>query len=57
MKGHQHLADQEPHDRYGNFVRDGPDSLLVSDIHAFKSVYGFLGKLETRRFLRSDGKY
>ena len=38
------------HARYGKFVRDGPNSLLVSDVDAFKSIYGFTGKLNKGDF-------
>ena len=32
--------DYELHRKYGPVVRDGPNSLLVSDLEAYKSVYG-----------------
>jgi benzoate 4-monooxygenase len=50
LKGQQHLVDQDLHNRYGRFVRDGPDSLLVADIDAFRSIYSFSGKLEKGDF-------
>jgi hypothetical protein len=31
------------HAQYGDFVRDEPESLLVADVDAFKSIYGFSG--------------
>lgn len=50
--------DLDLHMRYGQFVRDGPDSLLVSDIESFKSIYGFKGKLNKGDFyaITSNGK-
>lgn len=58
FKGRQHLVDLDLHARYGKFVRDGPESLLVSDIESFKTIYGFTGKLNKGDFyaLASNGK-
>lgn len=42
--------DEELYARYGRFVRDGPESFLVSDVEAFKSIYGFAGKLNKGDF-------
>ena len=58
LKGEQHNVDLQLHQRYGKFVRDGPDSLLISDIEAFKAVYGFAGAVEKGDFYRimSNGK-
>jgi hypothetical protein len=50
LQGKQHLVDLDLHARYGGFVRDGPKSLLVSDIGAFKSIYGFAGKVNKGDF-------
>ena len=50
MQGQQHIVDQELTVRYGSFVRDGPESLLVSDVQAFKSIYGFTGKFNKGDF-------
>lgn len=58
LKGAQHLTDLELHRRYGNFVRDGPNSLLVADVEAFKAIYGFAKTREKGDFytVMSNGK-
>jgi hypothetical protein len=58
LKGRQHLVDRTVQERYGDFVRDGPDSLLISDIAAFKTIYGFNGKFGKGDFyaITSNGK-
>ncbi|KAA6414637.1 MAG: cytochrome P450 pisatin demethylase [Lasallia pustulata] len=40
LRGNLYLVDYELHRKYGPVVRDGPNSLLVSDLEAYKSVYG-----------------
>ena len=39
-------------------VRDGPSSLLVSDVEAFKAIYGFASTIEKGDFytVTSNGK-
>ena len=58
LRGSQRLVDLQLHERYGSFVRDGPDSLLISDIEAFKAIYGFTNTIQKGDFyiVPSNGK-
>lgn len=58
LNGTQYLTDYELHRRYGRFVRDGPNSLLISDVEAFKAIYGFLSTIEKSDFyaVTSNGR-
>jgi hypothetical protein len=42
-QGHQHLVFKELHDKYGPFVRTGPNELSMIDLDAITSVLGPAG--------------
>ena len=50
LSGSQHVVDMQLHKRYGKFVRDGPNSLFISDIDVYKAVYGFTNIVEKGDF-------
>lgn len=48
--GQHHLVEQKLHEKYGNVIRTGPNSLAFASLPAFEAVYGFNKSLEKGPF-------
>ncbi|MCJ1358920.1 MAG: hypothetical protein MMC33_008920 [Icmadophila ericetorum] len=48
--GKHHLIEQRLHERYGNIIRNGPNSLNFSSLASFEAIYGFNKSFEKGNF-------
>ncbi|MCJ1230795.1 hypothetical protein MMC12_007469 [Toensbergia leucococca] len=50
LNGQHHLVEQKLHQKYGNVIRTGPNSLAFSSLSAFNAIYGFNKSIEKGDF-------